>query len=79
MQLAVYRHHLRKRIRPGALVLDAGCGPGTFSKFLLELGARVTCLDISPVQLEACRRAAPGAESYELGSITDLGRMPAAG
>ena len=75
MQHAIYLHHLHRRIRAGNAVLDAGCGPGVFARSLLELGAEVTCLDLSPVQLEACRRLAPGAKRYELGSITDLGRF----
>lgn len=75
MQFEIHCHHLRERVRAGDLVLDAGCGPGTFTKVLLEHGARVTCLDVSSVQLQACKKYAPGAESYELGSITDLGRF----
>ncbi len=76
MQYEIYCHHLRAHVRSGDRVLDAGCGPGTFAKVLLDLGARVTCLDISSVQLEACRNYAPGADAYELGSITDLSRFP---
>ena len=76
MKYEIICHHLRERVASGDSVLDAGSGPGTFAKVLLELGARVTCLDLSPVQLEACKRNAPGAEAYELGSITDLGRYP---
>jgi len=75
MQHEIYSHHLRTRVGAGAHVLDAGCGPGTFTSLLLQLGARVVCLDLSPVQLAMCRAAAPGAESYELGSITDLSRF----
>ncbi len=75
MSHALYCRHLGERVRAGDRVLDGGCGPGTFAKPLLELGARVSCLDISPVQLEAYREFAPGAERYELGSITDLSRF----
>ena len=63
--------HLRSRIGPGQRVLDAGCGPGTFSRVARELGARVTCVDLSPVQLAACREAVPDAEHLQA-SITDL-------
>ena len=56
-------------------VLDCGCGPGTYSRVVMELGARVTCLDLSPVQLAACREFAQGADDYVLGSITDLSRF----
>lgn len=75
MQRAIVSEHLRRRIARGDRVLDAGCGPGLFARELLDLGAAVTCFDISPVQLEACRTRAPGCEAYELGSITDLGRF----
>lgn len=69
-------HHLRQRVKTHDRVLDAGCGPGTFTRVLLEMGAKVTCLDISSVQLEACREFAPGADGYELGTVTDLSRFP---
>lgn len=75
MQYEVYVRHLRQRVRPGDRLLDCGCGPGTFARVAIELGARVTCLDLSPVQLAACRKAAPGADEYVLGTVTDLSRF----
>lgn len=69
----VYVRHVSQRIGRGDRVLDAGCGPGTFASVALERGARVTCQDISSVQLEACRARVPGAAAYVLGSIVDLG------
>ena len=72
MQYEIYAHHLRQRVSPGDRVLDCGCGPGTFARIAMGLGARVTCLDLSPVQLETCRESAPGADNYVLGSVTDL-------
>ncbi len=72
LERALYQHHISQRVRKGDRVLDAGCGPGTFTRHALELGARVTCLDLSRVQLDACRSEAPGAEEYVQGSITDL-------
>jgi SAM-dependent methyltransferase len=75
-EFEVYCNHLREHVRSGERVLDAGCGPGTFAKVLLELGARVTCLDVSKVQLKACRRFAPGADEYVRGTVTDLSRFP---
>lgn len=74
-EFEVYRTHVRRRVREGDRVLDAGCGPGTFSRVAIEAGASVTCLDISPVQLETCRARTPGAEAYILGSVTDLGML----
>lgn len=75
MQYEIYVRHLRRRVRPGDLVLDCGCGPGTYARIAMEVGARVTCLDLSPVQLAACRELAPGADDYVLGTITDLSRF----
>jgi cyclopropane fatty-acyl-phospholipid synthase-like methyltransferase len=66
---AILRHHLHQRVHPGDRVLDAGCGPGTYSAYLMDLGARVICLDISPVQLDYCRERAPAsAESPGAGT-----------
>jgi len=75
MQYEIYVHHLRQRVSPGDRLLDCGCGPGTYSRIAMELGARVTCLDLSPVQLAACRESAPGADDYVLGTVTDLSRF----
>ena len=72
MQYDIYVRHLRQRVSPGMRLLDCGSGPGTFARIAMELGARVTCLDLSPVQLAACRESAPGADDYVLGTITDL-------
>ena len=75
MQYDIYVRHLRQRVKPGMRLLDCGSGPGTYARIAIELGARVTCLDLSPVQLAACRESAPGADDYALGTITDLSRF----
>lgn len=75
MQYEIYVHHLRQRVKPGDRLLDCGCGPGTFARIAMEIGARVTCLDLSPVQLAACRESTPGADDYVLGTMTDLSRF----
>lgn len=75
MEFQIFCHHLRSKVSPGQRVLDAGCGPGTFARPLIALGARVTCLDLSDTQLSICREAAPGADEYVSGSITDLSRF----
>lgn len=41
-------------LKPGALILDAGCGSGRDSKFFMESGYRVVALDGSK---EMCRQA----------------------
>lgn len=71
-EFEVYRSHVVRRVKEGDRVLDAGCGPGTFTRVVQACGARPICFDISAVQLEACREAAPGADAYVRGSVTDL-------
>lgn len=41
----------------GKRILDAGCGPGSYSEWLVERDAEVTAVDVSPkmVQLAECR------------------------
>jgi SAM-dependent methyltransferase len=39
-----------------AAILDAGCGTGTLSLVLAEMGHRVTAIDFSPAMLEQARR-----------------------
>ena len=36
-------------VEPDSRVLDVGCGGGIFTRFFLDLGAKVTAQDISPV------------------------------
>jgi SAM-dependent methyltransferase len=49
------------RCAPGALILDAGCGPGRHALALARMGFRVVGLDRATVLLAAGRRAAGGA------------------
>ena len=49
------------RCAPGALNLDAGCGPGRHALALARMGYRVVGLDRAAVLLEAGRRASGGA------------------
>jgi len=43
-------------------VLDIGCGGGIFTRFLLDLGAKVTAQDLSPAILKACKIENPEAD-----------------
>ena len=43
----------------GKFVIDAGCGSMTFTRLLLELGARVLAIDPDPVQAKLNRAAEP--------------------
>jgi SAM-dependent methyltransferase len=47
----VHREFLRRYIRPGDHVLEAGAGAGRFTVELGAIGARVTVIDISETQL----------------------------
>lgn len=40
----------------GKRVLDAGCGPGIYAEWLLDHGAEVVALDVTPVFVEITRR-----------------------
>ncbi|MRX55809.1 ubiquinone biosynthesis methyltransferase UbiE [Bacillus sp. HMSC76G11] len=45
----------------GLAILDAGCSEGWYSKTLIEKGADVTAIDISPKMAEAAKRKTGGA------------------
>jgi SAM-dependent methyltransferase len=44
----------------GKRVLDAGCGPGVYSEWLLDQGAEVVGIDVSPRMVEQARRRLGG-------------------
>jgi len=48
-------------LKPGALVLDVGCGGGTASKYFLEKGLRVIGTDFAEKQIEIAERNVPDA------------------
>ena len=54
-------------------VLDAGCGPGSMSRFWLDAGSRVTALDLSVDMLAEARRGGC-AHRYVEGDIEALPR-----
>jgi 2-polyprenyl-3-methyl-5-hydroxy-6-metoxy-1,4-benzoquinol methylase len=53
---AVHRHLLEQHVSAGSRVLDVGSGPGRFAIDLATLGARVTLVDLSHVQLDLARQ-----------------------
>ena len=65
--------------RPGALILDAGCGNGRHALPLARAGYRVVALDMSAVLLAAARRAARDASwpHFVRGSYARLPFEPA--
>jgi SAM-dependent methyltransferase len=62
-------------IRPGAEVLDAGCGTGRYAIELTRRGYAVHGLDLSPELIEVATRAigdSAGAVSFTVGDIAHL-------
>jgi SAM-dependent methyltransferase len=55
----------------GALVCDAGCGPGHVGAFLAGLGLAVTGIDLSPAMVERARALHPDLR-FEVGTMTAL-------
>lgn len=46
---------LKSIVRPGMTVLDLGCGAGLSSRYMAELGANVTAVDLSPEAIRLAR------------------------
>lgn len=74
----IHRQFLAQVVRPEMHVLDAGCGPGRFAIDLIKLGANVTLVDLSSVQLELARshlskaNLLQGVTAIQQGDITRL-------
>ncbi|MFY1679157.1 MULTISPECIES: class I SAM-dependent methyltransferase [unclassified Streptomyces] len=56
-------------------VLDVGCGPGTTTAYLAELGLDVSGIDLSPRMIENARRLHPHCR-FGVASATDLDPAP---
>lgn len=54
-----------------AQVLDAGCGTGRMSQYLIERGCSVEGVDLSPGMVAVARRNHPGVV-FTVGSLTEL-------
>lgn len=52
MKYEVHAHYLRQNIKRNDLVLEIGAGPGVFTKVLHDIGARITVVDISEMQIK---------------------------
>lgn len=65
------------RLRPGASLLDAGCGGGQFALAFAALGVQVAAIDLSPEMIRLARentrhQESLSAISWAIGSIDDL-------
>jgi SAM-dependent methyltransferase len=60
-----------EEVRGLGAVLDVGCGPGTVTAFLADLGVRVSGVDLSPRMIEHARNRYPGLQ-FAVASATDL-------
>ena len=63
------------QLRPGAALLDAGCGTGQFAIAFAERGCRVTGVDLSPAMIERARGHAAErgvAVTWRVGDLTRL-------
>jgi 2-polyprenyl-3-methyl-5-hydroxy-6-metoxy-1,4-benzoquinol methylase len=58
-------------VKPGGSVLDAGCNSGRDTRQLLDLGYRVTGVDVSEQALRLCREQCPEAQTIKM-SLLDL-------
>jgi SAM-dependent methyltransferase len=58
VKLHIHRHYLEKHVRFGNCVAEIGAGAGRFTQILVEIGALVTVIDISSVQLDLNRKHA---------------------
>lgn len=67
---------LRGTVRPGASVLDVGCGSGRNLAFLAHAGATITAVDADPAAVAACAQRLerePGSHRCIVGTLPDLG------
>jgi tellurite methyltransferase len=78
IDIYVFDQILRGNITPAMRILDAGCGAGRNSEYLMRCGADVYGVDSDPVQIERSRKlaalAAPGLpeHNFVVASLSDL-------
>lgn len=64
------------RLRPGAALLDAGCGTGQWATAFAALGCRVTGVDLAPEMIDRARRHAAERDVAVAWRVADLTRLP---
>ena len=62
------------RAKAPGLLLDFGCGPGRWTRFMMDHGWDAVCIDIDASSLARCQRTNPTAKCIH--STTDLRRLP---
>ncbi|MBI2849596.1 MAG: class I SAM-dependent methyltransferase [Chloroflexi bacterium] len=78
LEAIIHSDFIKRFVKLGDRVLDAGSGPGRFSISMARLGAKVTVLDISDTQLESAREKLAEAKMLDTidrfirADITDL-------
>ena len=55
----------------GKHVLDAGCGPGFYAELLLERGAKVTAIDVSPKMIRFARQRLGNRATIRLANLEE--------
>jgi SAM-dependent methyltransferase len=63
-----------ERAKAPGLLLDFGCGPGRWTKFMMDRGWQAVCLDIDSPSLARCQATNPAAKCIL--STRDLRRLP---
>lgn len=79
LKAIIHDDFIKRYIKAGNRVLDAGSGPGRFSISMAKLGARVTVLDISGNQLKLARekiQAENLLDKIELFVKADISSLP---
>ena len=68
-----YLDHLISLLKPGALILDIGCGAGVpVDKYLFDKGFKITGMDISEKQIELAKKNLPNC-SFEVKDMSEVG------
>jgi 2-polyprenyl-3-methyl-5-hydroxy-6-metoxy-1,4-benzoquinol methylase len=78
IDIYVFDQILRGNITPGMRILDAGCGGGRNSEYLMRCGAEVHGIDADPEAIERIRmlaaRVAPAlpADNFTVGGLSEI-------
>lgn len=75
-RMAVALAFLKRHVRPGATVLDAGCGAGVLAAAMQALGYRVVACDLAPDMARTARANLRGEGAPARTLVADLDRSP---